>query len=166
MIEIKQIFKSEEKMSICSKILYSLPNWFGIESSIIEYSKEVQDLSFFVACIRNVPVGFIALKAHNKYTSEIYVIGVLEEYHRIGIGKQLIHHCQSYCCKRGNLFFTVKTLDTSRENAYYEKTRKFYYSMGFRPLEVFLSLWDESNPCLLMAKYIGNNDDKELSIGS
>jgi hypothetical protein len=51
-------------------------------------------------------------------------------------------------------FLTVKTLDESRESKSYEKTRKFYLSVGFLPLEVFPLLWDENNPCLFMAKSI------------
>jgi len=82
-------------------------------------------------------------------------MGILEQYHRLGIGTQLIQHCQSYCYKNKCLFLTVKTVDETRQNLYYTKTRNFYYSMGFRPLEVFALLWDASNPCLFMAKYIG-----------
>ena len=36
----------------------------------------------------------------------------------------------------------------------YAKTRKFYLKSGFKPLEVFPLLWDESNPCLFMVKRI------------
>lgn len=155
MIVIQEVLERKQKEDICNNILRALPDWFGIETSIIEYTKEVQNLIFFVAYLKNVPIGFIALKEHNKYTSEIYVMGILEPYHRLGIGKQLIEYCQSYCCKNKSLYLTVKTVDEARQNLYYNKTRNFYYSMGFRPLEVFALFWDASNPCLLMAKYIG-----------
>ena len=45
-------------------------------------------------------------------------------------------------------------LDESRESKSYEKTRLFYLAMGFKPLEVFKTLWDEDNPCLFMVKHI------------
>jgi hypothetical protein len=51
-------------------------------------------------------------------------------------------------------FLTVKTLDESRASKSYEKTRLFYLSVGFKPLEVFPLLWDKDNPCLFMAKSI------------
>lgn len=48
MIEIKEV-TGGEKEYICMKILSALPNWFGIESSIVEYTNEVKNHSFFVA---------------------------------------------------------------------------------------------------------------------
>ena len=38
------------------------------------------------------------------------------------------------------------------------ETREFYLSMGFAPLEIFPLFWNEENPCLFMAKYLGNNE--------
>ena len=81
-------------------------------------------------------------------------MGILPEYHHKGIGRALIASCEAYCADKGNEFLTVKTLDESREDEGYEKTRLFYLSMGFKPLEVFPLLWDESNPCLFMAKHL------------
>lgn len=43
------------------------------------------------------PIGFVALKVHNPYTAEICVMGVLKEYHRGGIGRQLVSHCEAFC---------------------------------------------------------------------
>jgi len=82
-------------------------------------------------------------------------MGVLSEYHRLGIGKDLIRCCENYCKENDIEFLTVKTLDESRVCDEYNKTRLFYLSQGFKPLEVFPLLWDKDNPCLFMAKYIG-----------
>lgn len=154
MFDILEIKSPKQKAFICDAILRALPNWFGIETSIIEYVKETQSMPFFVALDGNNPVGFVAIKEHNLYTSEVYVMGVLQEYHRYGVGKKLIECCESFCKKNKNEYLTVKTLDKSRENGSYEKTRQFYLAMGFRPLEVFPLLWDEVNPCLFMTKYL------------
>jgi len=54
----------------------------------------------------------------------------------------------------GRIYLTVKTLDESREDEGYARTRRFYYAMGFQPLEVFPMLWDADNPCLCMLKYL------------
>ena len=32
------------------------------------------------------PVGFLAVKVHNAFTAEVCVMGILKEYHRMGIG--------------------------------------------------------------------------------
>lgn len=81
-------------------------------------------------------------------------MGVLEAYHRRGIGRSLVAACEKYCRDHRKEFLTVKTLAEARASKSYEKTRLFYLSMGFKPLEVFPDLWDEDNPCLLMVKRI------------
>ena len=154
MIEINEILEPLSKSQICNDILRALPSWFGIESSIVEYVNDVQDMPFYTAYDNDRPVGFAAIKRHNDYTAEVCVMGVLKEYHRKGIGRRLIALCEEYCASNKMPFLTVKTLDESRESKSYEKTRKFYLSVGFLPLEVFPLLWDESNPCLFMAKSI------------
>ena len=91
----------------------------------------------------------------SPHTCEIYVMAVAESYHGKGIGRALAETCISFCRVRGADFLTVKTLDESADYEPYNKTRKFYLAMGFKPLQVFPLLWDIDNPCLLMARYIG-----------
>ena len=153
-ITIKEIINPEEKSTICNDILRALPNWFGMEPGILGYVRDVVSLPTYAAICDSKVVGFVAIKNHNPFTSEVYVMGVLKEYHRKGIGKRLIQCCEEYCKLNGNEFLTVKTLDSSRESKSYEKTRLFYQAVGFKPLETFPLLWDENNPCLFMAKYI------------
>lgn len=154
MVVIKRITNSLQKMKICNTILRDLPNWFGIESAINDYSRQCQAMPFWVAFTNEQATGFIALKQHNKYTAEIYVMAVLAPYHRLTIGKQLIKHIELYCKENTIEYLTVKTIAESNNDPYYAKTRSFYLKMGFRPLEIFLTLWSESNPCLLLAKYL------------
>ncbi len=154
MFEIKEIHDPNEKSSICDNILKALPNWFGNMAAIDDYAKQVRTMPFYAAFDQSSPIGFAALKIHNTYTSEICVMGVLKEYHRQGIGRKLIETCEKHCTENQTEFLTVKTLDESRESKSYAKTRLFYFSMGFRPLEVFPLLWDKDNPCLFLAKSI------------
>ncbi|MGH8735065.1 MAG: RdgB/HAM1 family non-canonical purine NTP pyrophosphatase, partial [Burkholderiales bacterium] len=49
---------------------------------------------------------------------------------------------------------TVKTLAPSAGDRLYARTHRFYAAEGFVPLEVFPTLWNEENPCLLMAKVL------------
>ena len=156
-MEIREITNPEEKSTICNNIIRALPNWFGIEESIVDYVAGVKDKPFYAILDDKTPVGFVSILVHNPYTAEIYVMGILESHHRQGLGKKIITFCEDYCHAHGMEFLTVKTLDESREDAYYERTRKFYLSVGFKPLEVFPTLWDETNPCLFLAKYLGVN---------
>lgn len=154
MVEIKDNLTPDDKQQICESILRTLPSWFGVEASLVAYTKEVRELPFLAAYEGDTCAGFLAIKKHNQYTAEIHVLGVRPEYHRQGIGRALVTRCETICRADGAEFLTVKTLDESRPSASYEKTRRFYLAMGFRPLEVFPLLWDKDNPCLLMVKHL------------
>jgi len=154
MIEIRVVSNADEKSNICNIVLRALPNWFGIEESIVDYVQQVHDLPFYAAFDDKKAVGFVAIKPHTPFATEVCVMGIMDEYHRQGIGKRLINCCELYCKENKIEFLTVKTLAESRESKSYEKTRLFYLAVGFKPLEVFPLLWDEANPCLLMVKVV------------
>lgn len=150
-----EIFEPGEKSRICGEVLAALPEWFGHEASAADYVAKVAALPFYAVFDGETTVGFVAIKPHNAHTAEICVMGVLPAYHGKGIGKRLIARCEQHCRENNFEFLTVKTLDESAKYAPYEKTRKFYFSAGFVPLEVFPLFWDKDNPCLFMAKYVG-----------
>lgn len=155
---IRQIDTPEQKEHLCNTILRALPSWFGIESSIVEYSHDVRTLPFWAAFDdTGAPVGFVALNVHTASAAEIHVMGILQKCHRQGIGRQFVECCAAFCRAHQIEYMTVKTLADTVCNASYAKTRAFYSSMGFRPLEVFPLLWDEGNPCLYMLKPLGEN---------
>jgi GNAT superfamily N-acetyltransferase len=154
-LEICEITKPIKKSALCNKILRALPQWFGIEEAIVDYTRWVRPLPVFAAYEDGDAIGFVALKEHNAYTAEIMVMGVLPEYHRRGIGGALVRACEQSCRARKIEYLTVKTLDESHPDEFYARTRRFYLARGFRPLEVFPLYWDKANPCLLMGKYIG-----------
>jgi len=70
----------KDKGEVCNNILRSLPKWFAVESSIQDYVKAVEKLPTFVCKINNEAVGFLAIKIHNTYTAEIYVMGVITKF--------------------------------------------------------------------------------------
>ncbi|MCL2362095.1 MAG: GNAT family N-acetyltransferase [Defluviitaleaceae bacterium] len=154
MIEIREIIAPEVKSEICNDVLRSIPDWFGDEESLMDYVAGVQDKPFHAVMDGDAAVGFVSIVVHNQYTGEIYVMGIKEAYHGQGIGRKLVNLCVDFCRENGMEFLTVKTLDASREDAHYERTRKFYYSVGFKPLEVFTTIWGEVNPCLFMAMHV------------
>ncbi|WP_027339807.1 GNAT family N-acetyltransferase [Halonatronum saccharophilum] len=153
--EIEEVLDSQRKAMVCEDILRSLPEWFGVEDAIKDYIEGVKDKCFFLAKVEEKVVGFLAIKDHNDHTSELYVMGILEGYHRKGIGKELIIITEERLKGLGRKFFTVKTLGEGRESEHYDRTRKFYSGIGFYPLEEFKELWDEDNPCLFMVKSLG-----------
>ena len=147
---IKEINNKQEKKEISTSILESLPNWFGIQESTQEYINKSSYLPFFAAINESKPLGFISIKENNQYTAEIYVMGVLPNCHNQGIGTSLINRVLLWAKEKGYEYLQVKTLDESHPDFYYAKTRKFYTSVGFKPLECLPELWGRENPCLIM----------------
>lgn len=147
-MEIREVGDGNAKKEICDTVLHRLSEWFGIEESIAEYVSQVEEMPFYGVYDGERPVGFLAVKIHNAFTAEVCVMGILKEYHRMGIGSELMERAEGYCQQKGLVYLTVKTLDGSVDFEPYERTRRFYEKMGFIPLEVFPLLWDEANPCL------------------
>jgi len=147
---------TQNKAQTCEDILRSLPEWFGIEESTRNYIEEARSRPMFITKEGDTITGFLTLTLHNEFTGEIHVMGIKKEYHRKGLGKALVERAVSYLIARKYEFLTVKTLSPSRECPEYEKTRKFYLALGFKPLEEFKTLWGKDNPCLFLAKSLGD----------
>ena len=139
---------------ICKQILHSLPDWFGIEESIIQYIKDADAMPTMIVKDENNVIGFLTIKRHFSETAEIHCMGILPQYHRKGIGKLLIQELENNLKNDGFKILQVKTISEESDCKFYAKTREFYKSVGFIPLEVFPKLWDESNPCLQLVKQL------------
>jgi ribosomal protein S18 acetylase RimI-like enzyme len=137
--------------TLCEPILRLLPEWFGIEAAIVHYIEEIDRLPTFLAWNQQQVVGFLSIKRHTDFAAEIYVMAVHPHFHRQGVGKQLVTVAEQVLRQQGIEYLQVKTLGLSRPDPNYAKTRAFYESVGFKPLEEFLNLW-EGNPCLQMVK--------------
>ncbi len=150
LMNLFEVTDGTQKSEICSKILNALPDWFGVPEAVVNYIKNTSKMPFYACSDGENTVGFVAIKDHNAYTSEVYVMGVLQHMHRQGIGKKLIEKCIEHCKNANKKYLTVKTLADSHPDEGYKKTRLFYQSFGFAPLEVFTEIWDEANPCLFL----------------
>lgn len=149
---VRFITDKTEKKNISSMILHSLPAWFGIPSATASYIEQSAEMPFIAAFNGDNATGFLTIKETSPNAAEIYVMGVLPQYHRKGTGKALMDSCTAYCKDKGYALLHVKTLDSSHPDEGYEKTRLFYTAMGFLPLETMKELWGEDNPCLVMVK--------------
>ena len=144
---IKQILDIEEKKKITRQILEALPDWFGIPEAREEYIENSAGQIFFAATDEyDKPIGFIYLKETGKDTVELYVMGVLKEYHRRGIGRKLFEAAKACAVSNGYSFMQVKTIQMGKYKQY-DETNKFYINMGFKEFEMIPTLWDEWNPC-------------------
>jgi len=138
----------------CEAVLRSLPQWFGIEESLLEYVEATEALPTFAWQNNGVVCGFISLKQHFKRSWEIYCLAVHSEHRKRQVGTLLVTHAESWLRNSGALFLQVKTLAPSNPSAAYAETRAFYQSRGFEELEVFPSLWSLSNPALQLVKVL------------
>lgn len=144
--QVKAISRDTEKLAIARTILEALPEWFGLPESTEAYIAGSRGKPFFCAYDGENPVGFAYLKETGRDTAELAVIGVLQPYHRLGIGRNLFAEAKKEAKKSGYSFLQVKTVQMGRY-ACYDRTNRFYLSLGFQEFEVMETLWDRQNPC-------------------
>jgi GNAT superfamily N-acetyltransferase len=152
MITFVKITEPKKKSEVCESVLRSLPQWFGIESAIIHYISDVQKMQTWAVYDGDLPIGFASVNQHFPTSAELHVMGIIQKYHRRGIGHQLLKMIEDELRQQGLRYLTVKTLSESRPNTEYDQTRSFYLRMDFVPLEELKTLWEEGNPCLFLVK--------------
>jgi len=142
----------------CGKILRGLPDWFGLPQYIDTYEREIEELpTVGVYAQGDRLVGFMTLRSTSPCAREICCMAIVAEYHRQGIGRMLVAYAEQALRSDGVELLQVKTLGPSKPDHFYDQTRKFYLSCGFRPLEEFTSIW-EGNPCLVMVKVLQGSE--------
>ena len=99
-------------------ILRALPDWFGIESAIVDYAAAADRLPTFVAtadgpCGDENVVGFVTLSPTSEDALELHVMGVLSQWHRRGVGGALVERAAAYARADGFTLLHVKTLAAS-----------------------------------------------------
>ena len=143
---IERITDKAAKMRIARQILEALPEWFEVEESREQYIADSAGRIFLAAREGGAYAGFLCLKQTGKATMELAVMGVLKAYHRRGLGRALVEEAKRTAREEGCSFLQVKTVQMGKYEDY-DRTNRFYLSVGFQEFEVFPTLWDESNPC-------------------
>ena len=142
-----------EKENISSYILNDLSSRFEDGYAVKNYIEKSKDYYFFKASEKTKNLGFIVYKKTSDYTIEIFVMGVLKNYHRKNIGRNLFEKSIEILKKYNYEFVQVKTLKEGIDDGY-DKTNKFYQALGFRKFEVIEEIWSEDNPCQIYVKSI------------
>lgn len=149
-VKIRYVEDSSEKAQIVTEVLFDLPEWFGLPDSTKEYIEDSKNLPLWVAENNEDILGFITLTNTSEQTAEIHCMGVKKKFHRQGIGQLLYSELEAYA-RKSFKFIQVKTVDEGHYPEY-DRTIKFYEKIGFVKFEVFPTLWDEWNPCLVLVK--------------
>ena len=156
-MDIREVANGNEKQRIARRVLEQLTDWFGIPEARESCIRGCAGLPFAAAYDGEVPVGFICLNETGKDTAELYVMGVLREYHRKGAGTALFKKAKAIAENAGYSFLQVKTVQMGRYEEY-DGTNRFYLSLGFKEFEVFPALWDERNPCQVYVMALNTNN--------
>jgi coenzyme F420-0:L-glutamate ligase / coenzyme F420-1:gamma-L-glutamate ligase len=150
-VSVVEVEAPAERSRLAESVLRALPEWFGIEEATRSYIDDVASLQTFAT---DDGAGFLSLKLHTQRAAEIYVMGVVPDRHRRGLGRALVRTAEAWCAAHGVEYLQVKTVGPSSPDERYARTRAFYEAMGFVPLEVFPDLWDARNPALLLVKQV------------
>ncbi len=152
---IEQIQDREEKGT-------HRPQGAGVPAGVVRhcgireaYIRESVDQPFFACYADGQAAGFLCLKETGKATAELAVMGILPAFHRHGLGRALFDRARAHAVSCGYSFLQVKTVQMGRYEIY-DRTNKFYLSLGFQEFEVFPTLWDAHNPCQVYVMAIGN----------
>jgi ribosomal-protein-alanine N-acetyltransferase len=151
-LRFDKVEDAERKAAICRSVLDDLPLWFGIPDSNDEYCANVKLHEFIAIAKGNEEIGFVSVRRNSESVAELYVLGIKKRYHRMGIGREAVGRICRELRREGYGYLEVKTLTEGRESEEYEKTRLFYQSMGFTPLDVLEHEWGKGCPCLVMIK--------------
>lgn len=160
-VSIITLHDSVTKESIARKVLVDLPSWFGIQEATEKYVTDASEMPFLAVYDNDKPVGFIALKATSPACAEIFVMGIIKEYHRQGIGKKLHLAYEKLARGLGYSYSQVKTIALGKYETY-NQSNYFYRAMGYEALEIFPELWHVNNPCQIYIKYLGNHRCKRF----
>jgi N-acetylglutamate synthase-like GNAT family acetyltransferase len=137
------------------RLLRGLPEWFGIEQSLLDYVEDSRTLPTTAAVLDGEIVGVCVVRHHNPLASEIDLLAVRHGLHRHGIGLQMLERVEADLRAAGVKLLQVKTFGPSGDSVEYERTRAFYLAVGFIPLEELMELWSPGNPCLILVKPLG-----------
>ncbi len=136
----------------CERILRALPDWFGIEESLVQYVADAQRFETLVSMDDTGEVaGFITLRRHFPEAGEVHCLAVLPSHHSRGVGRALVTAVEERLRAAGAAYLQVKTMGPSRPSEFYARTLAFYRAVGFAPLEELHGLWG-GTPCLVLVK--------------
>lgn len=148
--------RDEPTPEAVERLLLSAPEWFGRPESNADYIEASRTReTWTVRDAQDEVVGVLLVDRHFPHVAEVHLMVVERTLRGGGVGTALIAALEQDARERGVALLEVKTLGASDPNPEYARTRHFYESVGFLPLEE-TDLWGEDTPCLTMVKPISS----------
>jgi ribosomal protein S18 acetylase RimI-like enzyme len=151
----ESIESGEQRPDDVERLLRGLPEWFGIESSILQYIEAAKALPTTVVLDDDRVVAVCIIRHHGPVAAEIELLAVERALHRHGFGRRRLRHVEARLRESGIALLQVKTRGPSARSDEYARTRAFYRALGFLPLEERTDIWGPENPCLISVKVLG-----------
>ena len=76
MNKIKIQYPATNCGQVCENILRALPDWFGIESSLIQYVKDADIMPTMLAKDEEDVIGFLTIKGHTLQNLPTFIVWV------------------------------------------------------------------------------------------
>lgn len=133
MVQVEKISQDLAE-DLCRKITLDLPEYFGLPDANEHYALGVRSRTNFAAKTNEDYLALISIDFPYPNNSNIYWMGVLRNFHKQGVGHQLIEEACKFAKQNGAKTMTVETLAPSESDENYLKTYNFYLSVGFSPL--------------------------------
>ncbi len=127
-----------------------LPEWFTKEA-LVQIGKDLIENQCISEEIMGNLIGFLIYKIEGEKCI-INWMGVKKEEQRKGIGKKLILELEEICKGKEVKFIEVDTLAETEDYEPYERTRKFYFSVGFKKFDFIPKGFDGKEDKLVLRK--------------
>lgn len=135
-----------------ARLLADVPEWFGLPDANAEYVEASRVMeTWTVRDAHGEVIGVTLVDRHFPHVAEVHLMVVTRAAHGQGVGTAMLMAIEDDARGRGVRLLEVKTLGPSDPDPGYARTRRFYETRGFLPLEE-TDLWGEGTPCLFMVK--------------
>lgn len=135
-----------------ARLLATVPEWFGLPEANAEYLAAARSkATWTVRDEAGRVVGVTLVDRPFPHVVDLHLMVVDRGHHGMGIGSAMVRAIEGDARRGSVRLLEVKTLGASHPDEGYARTRHFYESVGFWPLEE-TDLWGPDNPCLIMVK--------------
>lgn len=133
-----------------------LPDFFD-EDGLKSIEQDTKNHILYGAYMREEMVGFATYKEINSETIEMTWLAVVPGKQGLGIGSKLVNESLGEMDSKYKVC-EVKTLSETDPYGPYKKTRAFYKSLGFIPIETISPYpgWGD-NPCQIFVRFLKLN---------